>query len=293
MAHIAGLPGIAIALLVGARFEGKSLFTIVTALFSSCHNSAMRELLRRHPFAVKAWFRHSLVLTYALPAELLSPLLPPGLTLDTFEGFGFLAVAMVQTRQLRPAFLPRAMGQDFFLAGYRIFTRFRTADGRLLRGLRILRSDTNRRRMVWGGNLLTHYQYRPAKVTVNETSETLKVTITTLRAEADVEVIARLDTPMTMPPAGSPFQDLHQARLFAGPLPFTFDYEAETNSIIAIEGVRENWKPVPVPVEVRRLSFLEHPPFSETRSILANAFHVRDIPYEWKRGVRHPLPATP
>ncbi len=250
----------------------------------------MRHLLQRHPFPVKAWFDHSLVLTYALPAESLEPLLPPGLILDTFEGFGFLAVAMVQTRALRPAFLPRTFGQDFFLAGYRIFTRFRTADGRLLRGLRILRSDTNRRRMVWGGNLLTHYQYRLAQVAAIETAEESRVTINTPNAEADVDVVAQLLNPMDTPPPVSPFKDLHQARLFAGPLPFTFDYEKETHSIVAIEGVRENWKPVPVPVTVRRLSFLDHPPFNRERAILANAFHIRGIPYEWKRGIRHPLP---
>jgi hypothetical protein len=253
----------------------------------------MRYLFQRHPLPVKAWFSHSLVLTYALPAETLTPLLPPGLVLDTFSGFGFVAVAMVQTRSLRPAFLPRALGQDFFLAGYRIFTRFRTAEGRGLRGLRILRSDTNRRTMVWGGNWLTHYQYHLAQVAVAETAGAMTVLITTPRAEADVEVSARLDEPMTRPPAGSPFPDLHQARLFAGPLPFTFDYEAETHSIIVIEGVRENWQPLPVPVEVRRLTFLEHPPFGKTRAILANAFYVRNIPYEWKRGVRHPLPTKP
>jgi len=253
----------------------------------------MRHLLQRHPLPVKAWFRHSLVLTYALPAELLDPLLPPGLLLDTFEGFGFVAVAMVQTRGLRPTFLPSALGQDFFLTGYRIFARFRTAEGRLLRGLRILRSDTDRRKMVWAGNLLTHYQYRLARTTVSETAEMLKITITTPEAEADVEVTARLNSPMTAPPAGSPFRDLHQARLFAGPLPFTFDYEKETHSIIAIEGVREDWNPVPVPVEVNRLTFLDHAPFNKTSPLLANAFYIRDIPYLWKRGVRHQLNPGP
>lgn len=250
----------------------------------------MRHLLQRHPIPVKAWFRHSLVLTYALPASVLEPLLPPGLVLDTFAEFGFVAVAMVQTRGLRPAFLPHVFGQDFFLTGYRIFTRFRTGDGRLLRGLRILRSDTDRQRMVWSGNLLTHYHYRLAQAAVSETAETLSVQITTPGAEADVQVIARLGTPMEAPPPGSPFQDLHQARLFAGPLPFTFDYEPETHSVIAIEGVRQNWKPVPVHVEVQKLTFLDRPPFDRVRPVLANSFHVRDIPYAWKRGVRHPLP---
>lgn len=249
----------------------------------------MRHLLQRHPIPVKAWFRHSLVLTYALPERLLMPLLPPGLMLDTFEGFGFLAVAMVQTRRLRPAFVPPMFGQDFFLTGYRIFTRFRTADGRLLRGLRILRSDADRRMMVMGGNLLTHYQYRLAHADVIERGAELVVNLTTPNAEADVQVTARLDATMEGPPAGSPFLDLHQARLFAGPMPFTFDYERETHSIIVIEGVRENWKPSPVPVEVRQLTFLDRPPFNQAPRRLANAFHVAEIPYEWKRGVRHPL----
>ena len=250
----------------------------------------MRYLLQRHPFPVKAWFRHSLVLTYALPAESLMPLLPPGLWLDTFDSFGFVAVAMVQTRDLRPAFLPRKTGQNFFLAGYRIFARFRTADGRLLRGLRILRSDTDKSKMVRWGNLLTHYQYQHATVVVDETMESLRIVIKTPSGEADLDVRARLNSPMETPPPGSPFQNLRQARQFAGPLPFTFDYETETNSIIVIEGVRQSWKPVPVPVEVRRFSFFDRAPFDSVRPVLANAFLVRDVPYLWKRGIRHPLP---
>jgi hypothetical protein len=92
--------------------------------------------LKRHPIPVRAFFRHSLVLTYALPQEVLRPLLPPGLMLDTFGEFGFLAIAMVQTESLRPVFLPRALGRNFFLSGYRIFARFKTSAGRTLRGLK-------------------------------------------------------------------------------------------------------------------------------------------------------------
>ena len=88
----------------------------------------MRHLLQRHPFAVEAHFDWTLVLTYALPAATLRPLLPPGLTLDEYDGQGFVAVALVQTRRLRPAGWPTWSGQDFFLTGYRVFTRFR--DGR-------------------------------------------------------------------------------------------------------------------------------------------------------------------
>ena len=60
-------------------------------------------------------------------------MLPPGLELDTFAGFGFVAVALVEARSLRLSGVPKACGQDFFLAGYRSFTRFRLPDGRTIR----------------------------------------------------------------------------------------------------------------------------------------------------------------
>src|SRR5262249_2308990 len=101
----------------------------------------MLAKMRRPPFPVEAFFRHSLVLTYAYPEEVLRPFLPRGLTLDVYEGWGFLAIALVQTEALRPAGWPKALGRDFFLSGYRVFSRYRRPDGGELRGLRILRSD--------------------------------------------------------------------------------------------------------------------------------------------------------
>ena len=121
--------------------------------------SRLRARLRRHPIPIEAHFSECLTLTYALPAAVLQRLLPPGLELEIAGGHGFVAVALVQTHALRPAGWPARLGQDFLLAGYRVFTTLRTADGRRLRGLHILRSDANSTRMAAGGNLLTHYRY--------------------------------------------------------------------------------------------------------------------------------------
>ena len=92
-------------------------------------------------------------------------------------------------------------------------------------------------------------------------------------------------------PATSPFADLDEARHFAGPLPFTFDYEPETHSIIRILGLRKGWDPMPVDVDVRRATFLDRAPFRDAGPRLANAFYVRDLDYRWEPGVREPLSA--
>jgi len=247
--------------------------------------------LQRHPVPVVAHFDRCLVLTYAAPASVLSPLLPPGLQLDTFgpQGeFGFLAVALVQTRQLRPALCPRWMGQDFFLSGYRIFARFDTGR-RVLRGLRILRSDTDRTLMRISGNLLTHYNYRSARVDVREAGEELSFRIHTPQREADLDVSVHLSSEPAGLPVSSCFVSLRDARRFAGPLPYTFDYERQTNSIIVIRAQRRSWRPTPVRVTVRENTFLDQPPFGGHPVSLASAFYLADIPYRWERGVMYPL----
>jgi uncharacterized protein YqjF (DUF2071 family) len=243
--------------------------------------------LRRHPIAVKAHFRHCLTLTYALPPDVLRPLLAPGLELDTYDGYAFVAVALVQTESLRPAILPAALGQDFFLAGYRIFTLFTPPGGKAMRGLRILRSDADRSGMVVGGNLLTHYNYHRCNASVDTASDRIHFSVRTADGLGALEVTA--DRSSDTLPVGSPFWSVRDARRFAGPLLFTFDYERETDSIIAIRATRTHWQPAPVSVDVGRISFFAQPPFNRCTPTLAAAFYVHDVDYRWERGVRYAL----
>jgi hypothetical protein len=83
-------------------------------------------------------------------------------------------------------------------------------------------------------------------------------------------------------PVGSPFADWKEARRFAGPLPFTFTYNAAEREVLVIEGVRQNWQPGPVKVIQQQVGFLDSLRLKESR--LANAFIVNQIPYYWKSG---------
>jgi len=243
--------------------------------------------LKRHPVAIDATLRNCLTLTYALPARHLRGLLPPGLELETRGDQGFLAIALVQAESLRPAGLPAGLGQSFFLAGYRIFTTFRLPDGRALRGLRILRSDANRLRMVMGGNLLTHYNYHRCLARVEASDDRIAVVVRTPDGFGDLDLTADLTTPVL--PAGSVFPSVRDARRFAGPLPYTFDYEPGTHAIIAINATRTNWRPSPVAVDVRRVGFFDQAVFEGSTPVLAGAFHVSHVNYRWQRGVRYAL----
>ena len=239
----------------------------------------MLSFLKNHPFAVEAFFESSLVLTFAIPKEELQSLIPESLELDTHnDKYAFVAVAMVQTKNLRPKGFPKFMGNDFFLIGYRIFVRYTNNKGKRLRGLYILKSETDKKKMEFIGNVFTHYNYTTTDITqieknnskeINSVKSNFKVTLD--KSEEEIPL-----------PKNSPFKDWAEARRFAGPLPFTFTYNSETKEVLIIEGVRQNWTPKPIAVLDYNFSFLES--LKLKNPVLANAFIINNIPYYWKKG---------
>lgn len=219
------------------------------------------------------------MLTYAVPKGDLTQFLPECLEPDCFEDeWGFVAFAMVQTRALRPTGLPKFLGNNFFLAGYRVFVRYETTRGNHLRGLYILGSQTDSPRMEFFGNIFTHYNYSTIDVVTSESAG-----LTTIRSQAgEFEVVLNTNACSPQLPSGSPFHDWKEARRFAGPLPFTFTYDASTKEVLIIEGVRQNWTPRPIEVLSESVGFFNALGLSDLR--LANAFIVEDIPYRWKKG---------
>ena len=239
----------------------------------------MLSFLKNHPFAVEAFFENATVLTFAVAKDQLKDMVPECLELDIFDGkWAFIAVAMVHTRDLRPKGFPRFLGNDFFLIGYRIFVRYLNNGGKNLRGLYILKSETNKKKMELLGNMFTQYSYTTIDLresTINGTS-----TIKSIRSNFQVE-IDPTEKEVHLPP-NSPFKDWKEARRFAGPLPFTFTYNPKKKTVLIIEGVRENWTPRPLKVVNYNFSFFNT--INIKNIVLANAFIIKNVPYSWKKG---------
>lgn len=235
--------------------------------------------LKNHPFAVETFFESSLVLTFAIPKEALQNLIPECLELDTFNNqWAFLAVAMVQTKNLRPKGFPKFIGNDFFLTGYRIFVRYTNNQGKRLRGLYIIKSETDSAKMSFMGNIFTHYNYTTTDIKIDKNDTT--ISIHSIKSDLDIEI--KRGAEEIALPKDSPFKDWKEARRYAGPLPFTFTYNSKTREVLIIEGVRENWTPKPVEVIKNNIGFLKQKNFKGI--VLANAFIIENIPYYWKKG---------
>jgi hypothetical protein len=239
----------------------------------------MFSFLRNHPFAVEAFCKRSLVLTFAAAKDDVKPLIPECLAPDTFhDQWAFIAVALVETTRLRPKGFPKLLGHDFFLIGYRVFVRYTNHAGRRLRGLYILKSETDNRIMEFFGNIFTNYRY--TSTDIRQTQDEHRLEVRSARSDFRIAIRTGLeDVPL---PQHSPFADWKEAREFAGPMPFTFTYNPKTKKVLIIEGVRENWTPKAVQVTDYHISFLNALPLKAP--VLANAFVVENVPYSWKKG---------
>ena len=237
------------------------------------------KFLKNHPFAVETHFDTSIVLSYAIAKKELRNLIPECLELDLYDDkWGFIALAMVKTKDLRPKGFPQFLGNDFFLIGYRIFVRYTDKRGKRLRGLYILKSETNKNKMSFFGNIFTHYNYTTTDINYLKDGENLNIR----SKKSDLDVTIHTEKVDVKLPKMSPFEDWKEARRFAGPLPFTFTYNEDKKEILIIEGIRQNWKPKPVHIVKADVGFVKNKRFKDIH--LANAFVVTNIPYYWKKG---------
>lgn len=246
----------------------------------------MLSSLKNHPFGVVATLERTVVLSFAVPRAELQRLIPPFLEVDTFQNeSGFVAVAIVRTKHLRPVGFPVWMGNDFLLVGYRIFVRYTNRNGKRLRGLYILGSETDKRRMTFLGELFTRYRY-----SFKPLIETISGERTTISSpDGSTSVVYHDGGGDIALPSTSVFKDWSEARRFVGPLPFTFSHDKPRNSVLVVEGARADWVPRPVSVLGHAFTFLDGLGLSGLR--LSNAFVMDRVPYHWKRGVLEPLPS--
>jgi hypothetical protein len=132
--------------------------------------------------------------------------------------------------------------------------------------------------MAFRGNIFTHYNYTTTDINIIEKKSSLKIFSKKSNFKVDV-IHADEETNL---PLNSPFANWKEARRYAGPLPFTFTYNDKTKEVLIIEGVRTNWKPKPLKVENFQFDFLEK--LQLENCVLANAFIIENIPYQWGKG---------
>lgn len=237
--------------------------------------------MRPLPFGIKTWFEYFIVLIYSVDKEKAEAMLPYPLVHEEHNGKALMAAAFVKSKNFRPFFLPAFAGTSFNLVGYRHMAAYTKADGKTIRGLKIIQSGTNKKWMQRGGNELTQYKFRYNPIVIENTNGDI-----TIKGDG-VNILAREAPPeQEIPlPENSIFENWKYARKYGGPLLYTFEVEPENKSVIITEGSRNHWQPRPVHVLQADVDFFKNSPYAEMNPELSAAYLVKDIPYSWKKAV--------
>ncbi len=236
----------------------------------------MLAQLTSNPFTMKAHFEFSLVLCFVVPKEEVEALIPTEIfSLDLVdENHAAVAVACVSTSQLRPRWMPKKMGNEFFLTGYRTFVYYKTKSGKRRRGLYILASETDKKSMVLLGNLFSRYNYNYLKLDVERTEENINIS-----SKHGLQITSKAEKHQFT--GNDFFKTEQQAKRFAGPLPWTFHFNKKQNAVSMVRGIRKNWNPKFVEVTNYQIPKLNE--IGIQHATYSHSFFISNIDYQWNK----------
>ncbi len=190
---------------------------------------------RNGRLAIASTFFTNTILMYSCEPDDLQRFLCPGVNVDVVGGRGHFAVAFVDQRSFRPRGLPRRAGRDFYMVEYLVFVTYESSDGRHMRGLYLLQSDTPSRLACVGSRIFSHYRFRKIDLKVIEAGATRRF----YSAKAGIDVTVALDADNE---AWAHYEQLSKPRSF------NFRHLTRSNATLVIRGVLKGWTPRPVAV---------------------------------------------
>jgi uncharacterized protein YqjF (DUF2071 family) len=142
------------------------------------------------PAVMKHTWKELLFLHWRFPPEVLQSVLPPGLTLDTFDGAGWLGVVPFFMRNIRPTWCPPMPWLSNFLE---LNLRTYAFDETGRPGVWFLSLDANRRLAVWAARKFFGLPYRFAHMHANWNRKTGHVRYSSHRHQTPPRLTCRFE----------------------------------------------------------------------------------------------------
>src|SRR5712692_1679656 len=167
--------------------------------------------MRKNPLTMLGRIDRCWLFAYQTPVEDVRALLPSELEPVTHRGCAFWNVVFCKVRAMRPRPMPAWCGIPYWHVAYRLYVRFRPAEGDVLEGLYFARSDCSSRLISAAGSVLTDYNFHTAAIRMTEREQTCELVVGSPHAPARATV-HKTEPPQL--PAHSAFESLDQAAAF-------------------------------------------------------------------------------
>jgi uncharacterized protein YqjF (DUF2071 family) len=232
----------------------------------------------KHPIPMRTTFRDCFLVNFRMAPETLARVLPPPLEPDVYRGQAFLSVVIAEMEQMRPAFMPPALGITYQQVVYRAVVRCGDQ-----RGVHFLRSDADNPLMVVMGNLLSFFRFHEARVVRASGAGLHHFDLVAASGDhADIHATFDVGRGSRAVPASSVFPDIDKAQRFLVELYTAFRPSSDGATMSSVDIERGRWHIRMVDAPRARFDLMDGShPFPAGSTTLDSVIYVEDIEYLW------------
>jgi hypothetical protein len=197
------------------------------------------------------------LVNYAVPPEVLLPLVPPGGELSTWGGYGWVSACFVHVTDLRAAGMPAALGMSFNYLVQRTRARLPFPDGELREAVLMLEPSINRRAFSLAAGMTTGVRFRLRRIDWSETADCWRVVMREPAGEVlfDVEIPKASEGPKL--PRGSMFPNAAEADRFLLGVSYGGQWQPVKRRLRLLTETHEPWQLLAADCRTRCNRFIE------------------------------------
>jgi hypothetical protein len=229
--------------------------------------------------SIRGLIARRLLVNYRVAPDVLAAFLPRPFRPRLVNGYGMAGICLIRLEQIRPGWLPAALGMASENAAHRIAVEWER-NGRCYEGVYIPRRDTSSRLNVLMGGRLVPGLHHHARFSVSESEGLLRVRLDS--ADGDTHVLVEGQPADVLPPT-SVFRTLAQASAFFENGAVGYSATARASEFDGLELKSFDWRVQPLRVRRLESSFFEdRRRFPRPAIRLDCALIMRGIHHEWR-----------
>ena len=233
---------------------------------------------RLHLPAMRGVIERRILVNFRCDPDAVAKLLPAPFRPKLVRGFAMAGICLIRLGDVRPGFMPAAVGLTSENAAHRIAVEWNEA-GKVCEGVFIPRRDTSSWINQLGGGRLFPGEHHRATFTVLETASRFKLELRAADGAMFVRVAARVADAL---PESSVFRDMDEASQFFLGGALGWSARAKAGEFDGLELRCDAWQMEPLAVERVESSFFGDPSlFPPGTATFDSALLMRGIHHEW------------
>lgn len=225
--------------------------------------------------------RRRILVNFRVDAQLMQRYLPEPFRPKLLGEEAMAGICLIRLEQIRPRFLPAALGLSSENAAHRVAVRWRSSNGAEREGVYIPRRDSSSRVNYLLGGRLFPGEHHWATFQVRDDEQSIELSMHSADGKVAVELRGKADLRM---PKTSRFKSLAEASAFFENGALGYSETAKGQHLDGLYLVAKNWRVDPLDVEHVHSSFFADRSLFPPGSVEFDcALLMRNIEHQWQR----------